>query len=585
MESFHFSVSDYAVGIMVLLVPVLIGCVFAVKDKDRVTRQEYLLGGRRMNLLPVAMSIFITFASAVSQIGIPAEVYMYGSMYIIMGIGISLSYIVGVFTLVPLVYPLGLTSMYEYLLLRYRSNAVRMLSTVIGMMTTILYMAIALLSPALALEASAGIPLWMSIVLVGGVGTIYTTIGGIKSVIWTDAFQTIIVFVGIFTMIVKGVLEVGSVSEVFAISQKGERTTLDTLGPDPRTRHTYLGCLIGGMFMMLVNGFNQSTVQRINSMKNLKKAKQSYCILIPFALIYNFILVIVGNIIYAYFANKRCDPYEAGSISNRNQVAPFFVLDAMNDLPGMAGLYVATLCCGSLSTLSSGINALAANTVEDILRNPLKTFSERAITRIVKLSALIHGTVIVGIAYGAQFLHGPVTQMVNTIFGAFGSPILGIFLLGASVPWANKYGAAFGAIGSLTFNIWVSVGSRLYGRKLIQLDSVPVDGCLVNQTSLETSYHNITLMLESSHVENTTTSQFSFILYDISYEWYSVLGCLLCIILGLLVSYLTKSLMSGKPTTDGKLIFPFLRTFWEMDDKVGTSNTILHAFDGDITHL
>ena len=115
METFHFTASDYTVGVLVLLVPVIIGCVFAIRDKNKATRQEYLLGGRRMSLLPVAMSIFITFASAVSQIGIPAEVYMYGSMHVVMGVGISLSYVVGVFTLVPLVYPLGLTSMYEYL--------------------------------------------------------------------------------------------------------------------------------------------------------------------------------------------------------------------------------------------------------------------------------------------------------------------------------------------------------------------------------------------------------------------------------------------------------------------------------------
>ena len=54
-------------------------------------------------------------------------------------------------------------------------------------------------------QASVGIPMWMSIALVGGVGTTYTTIGGIKSVIWTDAFQTVIVFIGIFVMIVKGI--------------------------------------------------------------------------------------------------------------------------------------------------------------------------------------------------------------------------------------------------------------------------------------------------------------------------------------------------------------------------------------------
>ena len=58
------------------------------------------------------------FQSAISQIGIPAEVYMHGSMFIMIGVGMAVSCVVGVFTLVPLMYPLGLTSVYEYLLLR-----------------------------------------------------------------------------------------------------------------------------------------------------------------------------------------------------------------------------------------------------------------------------------------------------------------------------------------------------------------------------------------------------------------------------------------------------------------------------------
>merc|ERR1711860_233192 len=103
-------------------------------------------------------------------------------MMLLMGVGFSLSYIIATYTFVPLFHPLKLTSVYEYLVFRYKSNAVRMMAVYIGMFNTVLYMAIASLSPALALEHSAGIPLWMSIVLAGGIGTIYTVIGGIKSV-------------------------------------------------------------------------------------------------------------------------------------------------------------------------------------------------------------------------------------------------------------------------------------------------------------------------------------------------------------------------------------------------------------------
>ena len=192
------------------------------------------------------------------------------------------------------------------------------------------------------------------IAVVGVIGTVYTAIGGIKSVICTDAFQTIIVFVGLFTMIGKGVYEVGGVAKVWETSRDGHRSDMNNINIDPRIRHTWPGLVIGCLFMWLVNGFNQSTVQRLSAMPTLKKAKQSYLINIPFTIVYQGVLTILGNIIYSYLYHKRCDPYEAGLITNRNQLAPYFVLDALNDMPGMAGLYVSTLCCGALSTLSSG---------------------------------------------------------------------------------------------------------------------------------------------------------------------------------------------------------------------------------------
>ncbi|GFR92251.1 sodium-coupled monocarboxylate transporter 1 [Elysia marginata] len=87
---------------------------------------------------------------------------------------------------------------------RYQSEGIHVFCTLVGLLQTILYQAIVLLLPALALEACADLPLYISVALIGSVGTVYTTIGGFKSVIWTDAFQTVIVFVGIFANVIKG---------------------------------------------------------------------------------------------------------------------------------------------------------------------------------------------------------------------------------------------------------------------------------------------------------------------------------------------------------------------------------------------
>lgn len=584
---------DYVVATIILLFPVGIGVWYAVRDAKKATREEYLLGGRKMALVPVALSIFITFQSAVSQIGIPADVFFYGFIYIVSALGIALSFLVGYVTVVPLMYPLHITSLYEYLQLRYRSEAVRMVSTIVGMFATICYMAIALLSPALALQASARLPLWMTIAIFGAVCTVYTAIGGIKSVIWTDAFQTAVVFVGTFIIIAKALVTVGGLGAAWRLAQDGGINDFNRFNPDPTIRHSIWALLIGHCFIWLVNGFNQSTLQRISSMKSLRDAKLAYLILIPCVLVYVSMFSVTGLVIFAYFSRHNCDPYKAKLISNRNQLAPYFVLHSMTDLPGITGLYVAVLCCGALSTLSSGINALAANTVEDVLRRPLGSLKERTIILLTKLFVLLYGGLIIGLAYMAKSLKGPIAQMASSVFGACGSPLLGIFLIGGAVPWANKYGALAGLLTSLTFNLWITIGHRVQGVPIVALPSIGTEGCDrwagLNSSSEITGIFSYGVSRPTSMTSGAIATSIagtvatplqhpspstSFSMYNISYDWYSMFGTIICVAVGLIVSYITnkadgcfKGRLAVGFYTEARLIFPFLRKFWGIDDE------------------
>ncbi|XP_059148636.1 sodium-coupled monocarboxylate transporter 1-like [Physella acuta] len=335
-------VADYVVCVVVLLIPMAIGILFAVKDAKKATREEYLFGGRRMSVVPIALSLFASYMSAISLIGTTADMYTYGAMITLLYVGFSVSYIIGLFTIVPLFYSLQLTSIYEYFMLRFHSRAVRMSALAVGMVQNICYMAVALYTPALGLQTTANIPLWMSIVIVGIIGTVYSALGGIKSVVWADAFRCFVMF--------------------------------------------------GGALPIIISGL----------------------------------------------------------ITNRNQILPFSVMHALKDMPGLAGLFMAKLFSASLSTISSGMNALAAITVEDVLKNFLGGFQESRITLFTKLLVCVYGLIIIGLAYLANSLQGPVTQLGASIFGACGGPMFGVFILGACIPWSNKYGALG---GGLTHNV------------------------------------------------------------------------------------------------------------------------------------
>ncbi|XP_059148665.1 sodium-coupled monocarboxylate transporter 2-like [Physella acuta] len=496
-------------------------------------------------------------------------------MTVIMYVGFSLSYVIGLFTIVPLFYSLQLTSIYEYFELRFHSRAVRMSALTIGMLQTICYMAIALFSPALGLQTTANIPLWMSIVIVGIIGTVYSALGGIKSVVWADAFQCFVMFGGALPIIIVGIKTAGGWSESWPLAVKGGRVSFDSFDIDPRERHTWWGMVMGGAFLWLGNTFNQSTIQRLCAMKTMRDAKLSFILNIPIILIYSFMLFFVGFGVYVYFATIQCDPFSSGLISNRNQILPFSVMHALKDMPGLAGLFMATLFSASLSTISSGISALAANTVEDILKKYLGGVQESRITLFTKLLVCVYGFTIVGLAYLANSLQGPVTQMGASIFGACGGPVFGVFILGACIPWSNKYGALGGGGLALVFNVWLAISGQMYGRKSRPLTPPPVDNCYINgsmwlsNNTLNLSNVTITLQRVNTIAVDKDPYSFGFFLHDISYMWYGFIGCFVAFISGAIISICFRNFDHSK--TDPRLVVPIFRKPWSVlshEDKI-----------------
>ncbi|KAK7508626.1 hypothetical protein BaRGS_00000192 [Batillaria attramentaria] len=566
-KQFHWA--DYVVTVAMLLISLGVGFFFAIFRGGQKTKVEYLLGNRQISMLPVCLSVFVTFQSAIGLIGIPADAYNTGTMVVFVGIGIAFSHVVGCFTVVPVMYPLHLISVYEYLEMRFKSTAVRLFVTCVSMLQTIMYMGVTLYAPALALQAAAGLPTWVSVAAVGGVGTLYTTMGGIKSVVWTDAIQTVIIFIGLGAILVKGIIDVGGLTSLFHIANEGGRIIFD----------------------------DQSSVQRIGSMKSLKDAKRCFLLNVPLLFLYGPLLTLTGLLLYAYVVTTGCDPYRAGLISNKNQMMPYFVIQVLSDLPGMAGIYMSMLFSGALSTVSSGINALAANTVEDLLARPLRGLKDTTVTIITKVIVLLFGVLAIGLAYLMKSVHGPVSQIAMTVIGACGGPMVGVFLLGGGFPRGNKYGALGGGVVGLVVNMWLAIGSTLYGARIQSLPPGPIYNCHVNtanaslslQMYLNTSdvtggqldgtfsgstprtdggnlvFSTVDYVVGVGNVTEMTT-QGPFSMYDLSYLWLGVIGSLTSFIVGIIISFITGS--TDVKSVDPKLIFPLCRKIYRMPEPV-----------------
>ncbi|XP_077866780.1 sodium-coupled monocarboxylate transporter 1-like [Saccoglossus kowalevskii] len=148
-----FSIADYVIFGLLLLVSASIGIWHACTGGKQRTTGEFLMANRMMGPIPVACSLTASFMSAITILGTPAEHYIHGCMYSLFGITYALVMILSAELFMPIFYKLKVTSAYEYLEFRFNSKFVRVLGSATFICQMVLYMGIAIYAPSLALNA------------------------------------------------------------------------------------------------------------------------------------------------------------------------------------------------------------------------------------------------------------------------------------------------------------------------------------------------------------------------------------------------------------------------------------------------
>ncbi|XP_075716189.1 sodium-coupled monocarboxylate transporter 1-like [Rhinoderma darwinii] len=534
-----FSAWDYVVFAAVLLISTVIGIYFAFAGRGKTTSQEFLTGGRSMTALPVALSLTASFMSAVTILGTPADVYRFGAMYSIFAISYALVVIICAEFFLPVFYRLNITSTYEYLELRF-NRSVRILGTAIFIIEMILYTGIVIYAPALALNQVSGFNLWGAMIATGLVCTFYCALGGLKAVIWTDAFQIVIMLAGFIAVIIRGVVVQGGIQTIINDSYYGGRLNFWDFDPHPLRRHTFWTIVIGGTFLWTgIYGVNQSQVQRYISCKSRFQAKLSLYINLIGLWAILACAVLSGLILFS--AYKDCDPWTSKRVSASDQLMPYLVLDILRNYPGVPGLFVACAYSGTLSTVSSSINALAAVTVEDLIK-PYTNLSERKLSWLSKGMSAFYGVLCIGMSVIASYM-GSVIQAALSIFAMVGGPLLGLFSLGMFLPFSNPLGAIVGLICGFSLSLWTGIGAQIYPPLPENSRPLPLStaACYFNDTGNITSVTEtmITTFVTSAQAEASERPLLADYWYSLSYLYLSILGTLVTIVVGIIVSLLS----------------------------------------------
>jgi len=475
----QLTVTDWCVFVCYLSVVLALGVFFARRQRDN---EEYFVGGRRMNWFAVGVSLFATAFSSLSFVALPREgAYEdYHLLVTYLCIPLIITPVLW-WVFVPVYRRLGVTSVYEYLEVRF-SRTMRRLGTLLFALYAIGWMGSMVFATGLIIKAVLKLSetqfIW-TLVAVGLFATLYTVLGGIRAVIWTDVLQAVTLGGGMIAVffLTLGHID-GGWDTVLRLGVESNKFQMFDMDLDLTRGRTFFSALAIGLFAYLP-GYttSQITVQRYICTRDLGDARRALIINAAVAAIVAVLFFAVGSTLYAYYHQEggsgfpkivkpggqelkakdqtsegehQTSETEGQTLETKDQLMPHFVL---NELPyvGLSGLLLAGLFAAVMSTIDSGINSLTAVLVYDWLGG------RHISVRSSRLLCFSFGICVIGAALLTLLLRDhPVIDIIMKIAGSFLGLLMGVYLLGMLVPRANTAGALAGLVAgsaSLAF-VW-----------------------------------------------------------------------------------------------------------------------------------
>jgi SSS family solute:Na+ symporter len=434
------------------------GSSFYRKNKSSAA---FTLGNSAIPGWVVTMSIFATFVSSISFLALPGMAYLTNWNAFAFSLSIPVASYMAVKFFVPLYRKANSPSAYAYLETRFGPWA-RVYASACYLLTQIMRMGTILYLLALPVNAMFGWNIVIIIVVTGLAVMMYSMLGGLQAVVWTDAIQGIIMITGAVLCVVYILFAMPEgPGQMFDIANEHNKFSLGSFSLS-LTQSTFWVVLVYGIFINLQNyGIDQNYVQRYMASKSDREAKRSALfgglLYIPVSLIFFFI----GTALFSYYtAIPDALPSEYADASMSDRVFPFFIV---NNLPaGFTGLLIASIFAAGMSTISTSVNS--GSTV--VLTDYYKRFTKKVVTdkdsmRVLYISSFSFS--VIGIIIGIAMIN--VQSALDAwwkLASIFSGGMLGLFLLGAFVKVVNVKGAIIGVIVGLISILWLSVSPMIF---------------------------------------------------------------------------------------------------------------------------
>ncbi|WP_063045088.1 sodium:solute symporter [Nocardia pseudovaccinii] len=441
---------DLAVIVVYLVTVAWIGLRLSGKQKSS---NDYFVGEGRMPWWTVCFSVVATETSVLTVISIPGGAYTdqaFGNVELAIG------YIIGrtvvAIVLIPLYKRGGFVSAYQYLELRF-GRYLQGVAAVTFVFTRLLAEGVRLFASAIPIKlllSELGLDFGYDAIIVALtlLTVVYTYLGGIKAVIWTDALQMGLYLTGalIAICVLTGHVGASGWSDALHAGKFGVFDTDFGLAHILTSTFALPTAIIGGaIFAMASHGSDQLIVQRILATRSLRDSQKAMIGSGIFVAIQFAAFSLVGALLWSYNSGKSAK--ELG-LASADSLYPNFILHGLPVV--ISGLLVAGILGAAMGSLSSALNSMANSTVADIIRSfSRRTLTDHTLLRLARVMTLVWAALMAAFAMGFSATTGNVYLTALTIAGYTYGALLGAFLLGRLVTRANQFDAIVAFIATV----------------------------------------------------------------------------------------------------------------------------------------
>ena len=445
---------DFVVIGIYVAVLVVMGLTIARRQKST---EDFFVAGRSLPAWAVGISLCASLLSTITYLGLPGEMFRTGIGYLTTHLGVPVVLLMVWFLWVPFFMRLKLTSAYEYLEMRF-NYPTRVLGAVFCLLLLLGWMAVVVLTVSRALAEITVLDLaWFFgtntaayrdadvhaiILAIGLFSVVYTMMGGIRAVVWTDVIQFVILIGGAFFALVyvmwttdSGLSDWLSAQQAYAY-----RESVEWFSWDIGNRSTIFSITIGTSFWVIcTHGANQMALQRYFSVKGVWAARRSYLVNALANLGLTLVLAAVGLCLLYFIQEHPVSSFELVNSPDReirveaqDKIFPQFIATYLP--AGLKGLVVAALFAAAMSTIDSGANSISTIVTLDFVRrlNRGKKRSAATELRIARLLTGLMGVVIVAsticlyhVSKGTDII-----TLCQKGFNCFLGPLGALFVLG-----------------------------------------------------------------------------------------------------------------------------------------------------------